>query len=80
MGERLGEAESGSGRNQRPVAPPGQTTREDARIVGEIGDREGPDAKIFQRRRRSERRDDPMLVLGDEAERRDMGAARNDRR
>ncbi len=55
------------GGGKRPVAPPGETSGEDAHVVGEVGDGERRLAQIVERRRRVKRRQNPCLAFGDQA-------------
>ena len=62
-------------RGQRPVAPSGETSGEDAHVIGEVRDRERRRAQVVERRGRMKRRQNPSLPFGDQAERRDMRLA-----
>src|SRR5262245_19397958 len=57
---------------RRPIAPAEEASGEDENVVGEIRDRVGRGAQIVERVRGPERSDDPALLLGNQAERRDM--------
>src|SRR6202035_1238684 len=62
---------------ERPVAAAGDEPRENAGVIGIIGDGEWNFHKIVESRRRPERRDDPTLPVLDQAERREMRPARS---
>src|SRR5689334_14999833 len=62
-------------RHGGPVLAAGQAAGEDAYIVGVVGDGERYRGKVVERDRRAERRDDPAVLLGDDADRRDVHLA-----
>ena len=61
--------------NGRPVAPAGEAAGEDAHVVDMACHRVRHLAKVVERARGPERGDDPMLAVGDDAERRDVDRA-----
>ena len=58
--------------DRRPVLAAGKAAGKDADIVRVVGNRKWHFGQIVERRRRTERRDDPAVLLGDDAERRDV--------
>src|SRR3984957_21167592 len=55
-------------RGCRPLAAPCQATGKDTDVVGVIRDRKWNRAQVVERRRRAEWRNNPTVVLGDDAQ------------
>ena len=74
MGERRLQSRNGHdlGRCKRPIAATGQAAGEDARVVGEVCDREWRSAQVFEGGRGMKRRQHPVRALRDQPERRDV--------
>ena len=73
---RQGRRQARRGDNRRggqgPIATAGETSGEDAHVVGQVRDGVGGMAQVLQRRRRVKRRQNPAVAFGDQTQRRKM--------